>query len=268
MRLTFTQKQFKNYPVFVNAPPVDIPDDDDGGRLEMDARRSGDAYIDRVIEELEFIDKPGVGRVVLEALPKDKALLITRGSNKSTLGFTEASDQKRALAPGARIGDGLIEGIGGGSSTRILFDPGGSDVLSCMSKNADSPCVGTEPPYILVHEMVHAMRQMEGKWNPGIIVHFPAKEQAYDNAEEFYAILVANIYMSQQGETQFVRDHAAASRPLRPEWSTSKGFLSDGLNAGVVKKFCDMEEPDFARKIGLLAAAFNPIAAYLRCQGK
>jgi hypothetical protein len=177
MRLTFTQKQFKNYPIFVNAPPVDITDDDNDGRLQMEARRSGEAYIDGVSAELEFIDKPGVGRVVLEALPKDKAVLITRGSNKSTLGFTEASDQKRALAPGARLGDGLIEGIGGGSNTRILFDPG-LDVLSCMSKNSDSPCVGTEPPYILVHELVHAMRQMEGRWNPGIIVHLPAKDQA------------------------------------------------------------------------------------------
>src|SRR5258708_23434633 len=61
---------------------------------------------------------------------------------------------------------------------------------------------GAQPDEILFHEMVHATRQMRGIFNPMPLGFL------YDTEEEFFAILLANIYASETGRPIDLRsDH-------------------------------------------------------------
>src|SRR5205823_6428657 len=71
----------------------------------------------------------------------------------------------------------------------------------------------------LVHELVHALRMMEGKWNQQ-----PTDDPHYDNVEEWAAILLANIYMSERGDHPLRASHSAYTALARGQ-DTSAGFF-------------------------------------------
>jgi Effector protein len=264
---TAVQKQFKSYPVYVQRPP--IPDEDPPKVTWSDVeyeRKLADAYLSDVNDELEFIDKPGVGRLLLQALPSNEVVLIAK--RKQSAALTVAEDNQHGYVAGYVFNPGTIyekKAVGGGSNTVIFFKPGG-EVGSCVNADADDPCIGLTDEEVLVHELVHAMRDMEGKFNP-IALREPDKD--YDDVEEFYAILVANIFMSERGEKQLRKDHHDVKHPLKAAWSTSAGFLSDATNRKWVSRFCLFEEPTLARQIAALTTSpFNPIREFLNNTGK
>jgi hypothetical protein len=85
-------------------------------------------------------------------------------------------------------------GDGRGSSCTLEFNP---DLFS--------GAVAAEPAHaadeVLYHELVHASRYVNGKMNA-----IPMN-QHYDNAEEFLAIMLANIYISEKGQTRLRGGH-------------------------------------------------------------
>jgi hypothetical protein len=122
------------------------------------------------------------------------------------------------------------------------------------------------PDTTLLHELVHALREMRGQLN-----QVPTWQKGYDNEEEFFAILVANIYMSEQGRKNLRQDHHGKSR-LDPALATSEGFLGKGAsppsrdlleNRRLVHKFV-CENYGLSANIWSVAnAAFNPIREFM-----
>lgn len=82
---------------------------------------------------------------------------------------------------------------------------------------------GSLPDEALCHEMVHALRQMQGLRNP-----YPTVDalRDYDNDEEFLPIVVTNVYISAKGSPQLRADHAGFTR-LQSPLDTSVGFLAN-----------------------------------------
>ena len=261
------QKQFKTYPVYVQRPP--IPDEDPPRVTWSDVeyeRKLADQYMSDVNDELEYIDKPGVGRVLLQALPATQLVLIAK--RKKDAAETFALNPDLGFANGFTLNPGTVnehQAVGGGSNVVIFFKPG-AEIGSCVNADPNDPCIGLSDEEVLVHELVHALRDMEGRYNP-----IPLKEpdKDYQDTEEFYAVLVANIFMSERGETKLRKDYKDLKHPLKAAWSTSAGFLSDATHRRWVSRFCLLEEPTLAQQIAALTTSpFNPIREYLNNTGK
>ena len=116
---------------------------------------------------------------------------------------------------------------------------------------------------ILFHELVHVFRAVSGKWNKSNLS--PALRH-YTDREEFYAVLIANIYISDRSnkiKTGLRANHATFD-PLSEDFDDSFEFFSSGMQVfGLIESFCN-DHPFFARSIAstLIDAAFNPLADF------
>jgi Effector protein len=138
-------------------------------------------------------------------------------------------------------------GTGAGSSVEISFDPDNS-TDSCVKRGAAS-----QPDDVLLHEMVHALRMMQGQYN-----QIPSKNAFYDDEEELLAIVVANVYVSQKDPAAFLRgnhhDHDRLWSPL----DTSTGFVADKDNYDVLQIYRLTWLPTFTNLAMLVTPKFNP----------
>jgi hypothetical protein len=122
---------------------------------------------------------------------------------------------------------------------------------------------GNLPDEVFFHELVHALRIVSGNLaiNPTL-----GGLKDYDLNEEFHAILVTNIYISDPTnriKTGLLRDHKAGARPLEPELAGSFEFFESSLTTyGLVREFCT-DHPGLSGDLAKIPAPFNPIAAYV-----
>jgi hypothetical protein len=122
----------------------------------------------------------------------------------------------------------------------------------------------------LLHELVHALREMRGELN-----QIPTDDKAWDNEEEFFAILVTNIYLSELGKKYLQGNHHDMGL-LSPALSTSEKFLGKGVsslsrtqleNRRLVNKFVTENWGLCTNIKDKVDAKFNPIREYLRNTG-
>jgi outer membrane protein OmpA-like peptidoglycan-associated protein len=111
---------------------------------------------------------------------------------------------------------------------------------------------GWGPDEVLFHEMVHAGRILGNDDGPL-------------DQEEFFAILVTDIYVSEKGKpSNFLRsptDHSAMAIPLKEPETEPYAFLSLKRNYELIEKYC-RQHPNIAPMIADSAAPFNPIRDY------
>jgi hypothetical protein len=137
-----------------------------------------------------------------------------------------------------------ITGTGAGSNVEIRFS---ADTFAAHGAPTGA---GSAPDEILLHEMIHGLRQMQGRavfeaitGNPGM-----------DNYEEFAAITISNVYRSEKGFVQLRADHhgfAPLTGPtanLATFKSTYRSWLSH----------MDVEQPRLCQNLRQIKCAFNP----------
>ncbi|MEX2186269.1 MAG: hypothetical protein WD875_05730 [Pirellulales bacterium] len=104
-------------------------------------------------------------------------------------------------------------------------------------------------------------------------VPLTGKLGGYGNEEEYFAVLVTNIYISEAGRQQHFwtagpgrsglrADHSGFTN-LQDSQALAVEFLLDADNFRLVKKFCD-QHSTIAKLIGEAPARFNPIKVYYR----
>lgn len=136
---------------------------------------------------------------------------------------------------------------GGGSNAVVYFTPGEWGKSGCF---AGKP--GTLPDEVLVHELVHALRIMQGVFNP-----VPTVNTNYTNEEEFLAIVIGNVYLSANKKTALVATHWSYDRLWEP-LNTSKGFVDDRENAKLLQHYFFQWRPVFRELVQLKGPKFNP----------
>jgi hypothetical protein len=118
--------------------------------------------------------------------------------------------------------------------------------------------------------LVHALREMCGEFN-----QIPTENKDWDNEEEYFAILVTNIYLSERGKKYLGSNHHDFA-PLSPSLSTSEKFLGKGVsplsrtqleNRRLVNKFVTENRSLCTNIKDKVDAGFNPIGEYLRNTG-
>lgn len=149
----------------------------------------------------------------------------------------------------------------GAQQSVVLFTP--ATRASCCSKNKSA----TLPHEILVHELVHSLRRVSGHLHRHNVIN---RLQPYTNTEEFLAILVTNIFISDvtnHHKTSLRANHQSHAA-LDPELAGSFRFFSLGTRAfNVIANFCS-ENAGFTRMLADVPAPFNPIAAYYKNRAK
>ena len=113
-------------------------------------------------------------------------------------------------------------GTGRGTSAHIWFSPDHWNGSRGPGSRADE---------VLIHEMVHSLRMMEGK----TVGKATKGIGNFDLLEEFFAVLLANIYISEKAAgsvTRLRRDHHAFNELLLPD-----KFLDSQLNREWTKQF-------------------------------
>jgi len=142
---------------------------------------------------------------------------------------------------------------GGGSDDIIYFTPGAKDDKRCAS---GSGLCAENPDEILLHEMVHALRDMQGVSN-----RVPTLTLRYKNEEEFLAIVVTNVYISKAKGITFLRPDYRRVGPLQKPWNTSDGFLKDAENKDILEYYSKFWQPVFDQ-LGKVQTAFNPFSKF------
>jgi hypothetical protein len=118
---------------------------------------------------------------------------------------------------------------------------------------------GSLPDEVLLHELVHAYRQMNG-WVSQISLSLPGF--MYENDHEFYSILLTNIHMSAMSRRVLRRDHRSmrsGNAMLYPELSSSEPFLRHIQgHRKLVRQFIT-DNPSLSLTICRDLCTFNPV---------
>jgi hypothetical protein len=110
-------------------------------------------------------------------------------------------------------------GTGAGISSSVeftpfMYRPTGGDPWSA-------------PDRALYHELVHASRKMRG------VASDPSVNKGYKNREEYIAIILANIYLSEKGWEKFIGNHSSQSRGAILSGEDAANFLHNPQHVNV-----------------------------------
>lgn len=184
------------------------------------------------------------------AQPKDNSVASWAGATPSGKSPLYCADNPKI--PGDQTGTalpGMTPGTGAGTDIDILYTA--QDWIS----SAGDP--GGRPDEILLHEMVHGLRQQRGQL---LCTAKGAPNQRYDTVEELFAIVVSNIYRSECGYKTLRSDHHG-TKPLESPLDDENKFY---------KRWKD-EMDQLAREMTILCVhlavvecKYNPVRAAMR----
>jgi hypothetical protein len=199
-------------------------------------------YAQRVREYLEWIYRTKTGKILLNSIRFHGQPVTIQ---PYLVGDCNAS------------GGGIPNGAGSVSFSPDTFGLHGA----CNWKTA-SPNRGMLWDEILSHELVHVLRTMSGKWSKAPLAGGLFR---YDDTEEFHAVMVTNIYVSDKTnkiKTGLRGEHKTfAALPV--EYSMPFGFFSAGKQVfGLVEQFVKDNHGFSTRVANDVDAQFNPIADY------
>ncbi|MEI9984978.1 MAG: M91 family zinc metallopeptidase [Aliidongia sp.] len=195
--------------------------------------------------------------------PYEAVQLNAYAEAKDLLHATLKGQVERSGANGQMLLDAQgksITGQGGGSDSDVSFTPVIWTKYCNQNKHAHRS--GAQPDEILFHEMTHATRQMRGVFDPQPLGFL------YDTEEEFFAILLANIYASETGRSLDLRSDHHTFEHLTTD--TNATFLpkkdASDYRYRLVEKLI-RQEPKMAHELNMLKhVSFNPIRRYHELQ--
>jgi hypothetical protein len=212
-----------------------------------------------VFKQIEQYSHSDVGKLLMQEINQrtgGRSLVVVPMTPCEADARTTAELERRGTAQGEKYrspGGRVVEGSGQGSDAVIRFEPRTFGNSAC-TQTAD-PGGHYHPDDVLFHELVHALRYMQGK-----SLHARLPGTGFGNIEEFYAILITNIYVAECGRS---RDLRADSGPVFHEMSVldawSKPYYEN--HKDLIDRLCQSMEP-FTRAIGEVARrSFNPLRA-------
>lgn len=146
-------------------------------------------------------------------------------------------------------------------NVHIGFTPDEACFLDAKTKDFRP---GGSPAEGLFHELVHTFRFVSEKGSnrkgPSIPSTPLKKYPEYDTEEDFFAVLITNIFSSETGRP--LRAGHDDNEALPAHLATNIGFLAVEAYARLVGQFCS-EHKDVSAQLAAVPSDFNPIAEYL-----
>lgn len=242
----------------------------DGGSLQGAAATAYESDVDRGLTLLLAFQ---TGLAVIHEIwskPRHLRILPYRSRRDPINATATAMNARAATAPFQPVRSGTDghahaawgHGTGTGSDVRIRYSPG-------LYKDEDAfewdinaragffgrqfdlyglmpPGPGDDPAEVLLHELVHAVRAMSGREN------CLPMDQGFDTREEFFAVLVTNIYSSERGVFRPLRaDHGSATLADPQDWRDNAQIQTLILNFSY-------SNPSLTHRLARVKTAFNP----------
>jgi hypothetical protein len=242
----------------------------DPGFLRDDKRKfrfsTPDAYYQAVYHTVINIGNTKVGDILLRSIKwhgKLVRIAPVPPFDETTCGGADASHgEDQDLSYNRTVG----KRIGLPIRVVIRFNPHWHQYQgNCHKKHIANEDYAATPESVLIHELVHALRKISNK-EKGTLDRL-GKGWDYGEAEEFFAVLVENIYQSEvKGNIR--RSHPSGFRNLDKQFEGSFEFFQVTRKAfEYVDIFC-RENAGLTRALAKLKVPFNPIAAYYQNPGK
>jgi hypothetical protein len=138
-------------------------------------------------------------------------------------------------------------------------------------KGACALAAGSLADEMLLHELVHAHREILGIFRPQWLT---GPLSGFDDEEEFFAVTVANVYISESGVNQlfilnpiFTRLRADHGDTPLPVWELMRTLMDVPEYYKLVKQYCD-QLPQLALLLSRVDAIFNPFRVYFEWKAK
>ena len=168
-------------------------------------------YESRVVRVLRQIHSNAAGAILLQQIGSVRGRVTTiRPLVREFQSITSPVSPLRSMVAGipayneaglARDHGQVIFGLGGGSDVRIFFSP----------ETFSHGLAGTTPDAVLCHELFHALRSMQGRQQ------IRPTFNRYEEYEEFWAVMIENIYLSMGGHVALrVSHHTFRDMPSVP----------------------------------------------------
>jgi hypothetical protein len=155
---------------------------------------------------------------------------------------------------GSQVVGGVTRGI-------VRYSPNTFSLHGACSATQSNPNRGLFWDEILFHELVHVLRAVSGKWSKRPL---RGGLHRYDDTEEFYAVMITNIYISDPTnriKTGLRANHQGFSE-LDAAYSGPFGLYSAStIVFDLVKQFVN-DNHGFSTMVANSKADFNPIADY------
>lgn len=203
-------------------------------------------YTRKVTEHLTWIQRTTSGRILLASIKfHGKPVVI----QPYTGGDCNA------------VGGG--QPIGGAMQYGAWYSPDTFSLHGACSATKSAKNRGLYWDEILFHELVHVLRAVSGKFVKQPVFGGLNK---YTNSEEFVAVLLTNIYISDRSnkiKSGLRRDHQTFDA-LEPKLAQPWGFFTSGTQTfGLIQRFV-ADNPGISIRIAndVATAPFNPIADY------
>lgn len=169
---------------------------------------------------------------------------------RSLLGYKPEEDKKQSFYDPEALGSGE------GTDSRIGYVPGvwaETEGGVCRAPKSKFGGPGSDPDCILFHELVHSYRIMTGTQLKYRIDVDGNSSQLY---EEFVAILVTNIYMSDRKDALLRSfNHQEIAAMQEPD-----KFMTRYKNRALVEGFCkDLVIAPLLNDLSKVVCTFNPI---------
>lgn len=232
-----------------------------GKKLKIEKRTTTSKTLQDICNANAYVRKslePGKGdfQTVQDTVEKEKRKSVAKG--KSLTGYSPEEDPKSPFY------DANTLGTGEGTDATVRFTPGvwAETTGECRQPGSKFTGPASTPEAVLFHELFHAYRIMTGSQLKTRIDIDGSSNQQF---EEFAAILITNIHLSDGGSSQLRSfDHSAYGILKAPS-----EFLTRYKNSTHVKTLCgDRVINPFLSDVGQAYTSFNPIAAMLNPAAK
>lgn len=211
-------------------------------------------YETAVVKKLSQIKTYKTGQIVLAAsLDLEADLYITRpgfrdaatGINSSVFAFQSCP----VTETNASVGKSY-------KNKRVRFTPSLPFGYSC-----DSSLIVNTTDDTLLHELVHVVRPSPQ------VSHLldQTTNDNWDNLEEFFAVTVQNVYLSERGEKKVRSEHKTDIRTTPATRAASAEFMANKTNYARIKDA--MKREKLAQQLAKLEnIPFNPFAEFERAK--
>lgn len=209
-------------------------------------------YTRKVHEHLRWIERVKTGKILLSAI---------KYYNKPITIIPYAGGDCNATGGWNIVNGAQVPGL--------AYSPDTFSIHGACSATKSQNNRGLFWDEILFHELVHVFRFVSGKWNRNPL---SGGLYNYTNTEEFNAVVLSNIYISDR--TNKIKSGLRAGHQgfgaLSTELDESFEFFSSStMTFGLIEKLCQ-ENPGLTKKIAkdLANTKFNPLFAYYKDREK
>jgi len=189
---------------------------------------------------LNEIERTQCGRLLIGDIHKNGHRMLIVPDPGTDINAATYSTNARGAFPRGQFSDST----GSGCSTIIELTPSNYSVRSGVFSAADTA---------LFHEMCHGLHDMCGRSQANLTLGGD-----FDTLDEFWAITLTNIYVSERHYPGLRADHHGRTQ-LEPRLCDSEAFYNWATEA--VGLVCQ-SAPEFTRGIARVPASFNPIKVY------